>query len=201
MGEPAPRPRTFHRLSRVAFSEPAAITLIYNGTTIFHVAAIATKIIGEGSGLMTVSIFADKNCQPSMDELFGAVGPRRYLWESLSEFVEQGYRAEPSLKFYAGGGGWVVWFRRGGRTIFVLYPRQSGFKAQVILGPSQVAGALALPLGATVRKALEGAHDYPEGRWILADVESEQDAGDIRQLLTLKLGPMKPRKPSPAASR
>jgi hypothetical protein len=37
-----------------------------------------------------------------------------------------------------------------------------------------------------VSGVLEGAYEFPEGRWLFIKIESEEDLNDIRQLLMLR---------------
>ena len=57
---------------------------------------------------------------------------------------------------------------------------------------------MALPLGERARRALEGAKKFPEGRWFLLELESEQDAWDVEQLVLTKSRP--PRRKAPEAA-
>ena len=45
---------------------------------------------------------------------------------------------------------------------------------------------MGLALGQNVRKAIEDAHPYPEGRWLFIKVASKHDLDQVKQLLTVK---------------
>jgi hypothetical protein len=136
---------------------------------------------------MGISTFTDKQHQPTMAEVFADLGSKRPLWDSLTQFIADNYRVRGEFKFYVSKKyGWVVWYRQSGKTLVALYPGQGYFTAQIILASAQVEQAFQLKLGRASRKVLEGAHPYPEGRWLFLRVDSERDLEDVKRLLLLK---------------
>jgi hypothetical protein len=77
-------------------------------------------------------------------------------------------------------------FAKGGKTLLSLYPAKESFTAQIIIGPGEAEKAFSLTLGENVRKVLESANEFREGRWLFVKVESKQDARDIQELLLVK---------------
>ena len=138
---------------------------------------------------MPKSAFADKDRPPTMEDVLGVIGTKRPLFESVVEFVEGTYGVSGFLKYYGKNYGWMVQYRRAGRTLVSLYPREEAVTVQVVLGPRHVREALAMKLGKNVRTALQEARDYPEGRWLFIDLETERDVRDVRGLLLLKSPP------------
>ena len=147
---------------------------------------------------MSFSAFKDPNSPPSMGEMLAILGAARPLWEELAGFMADSYGIEGEIHSYGKASGWMVWFRRSGKTLLALYPREGGVTAGVVIGPSQEETAMALPLGERARRALEGAKMFPEGRWFLLELESEQDAWDVEQLVLTKSRP--PRRHAPEAA-
>jgi len=66
-------------------------------------------------------------------------------------------------------------------------------KEPIVLGPTLTKEAFGLKLGKNVRKILECAHEFPEGRWLFIIVESKQDLSDVEHLLQLKARPLQNR--------
>lgn len=60
----------------------------------------------------------------------------------------------------------------------------------MILAPDQIGRALGLPLGPQVRKVIQDAQPYPEGRWLFVKVTSDADLNDVQQLLALRAMPV-----------
>lgn len=140
---------------------------------------------------MGIGAFIDKEHQPTMEEIFAVVGSKRSLWEDLSRFVVENYRVQGDLMFYGKNYGWAVRYRRGGKALLSMYPGKDSFTVQIIVSPAQVERTSGLALGEKVKKVIEEAHQYPEGRWLFIKIESGQDLKDIQQLLMLKSQPAK----------
>lgn len=140
---------------------------------------------------MPISTFAEKEHRPTMKEVLASVGIKRPLWENLITFVANNFGTkEGDFRFYGKNYGWALRFRKGGKALLSLYPAKESFTAQIIVGRSEAEKAFNLTLGENSRKVLEGAHEFHEGRWLFLKVESEEDAKDIQQLLTVKLRPV-----------
>jgi hypothetical protein len=70
-----------------------------------------------------------------------------------------------------------------------LYPQNSYFVAQVVLGSAQAEQALALKLGKNVHTVIEDAPQLHDGRWIFIKVRTPKDVKDVEQLLLIKKRP------------
>jgi hypothetical protein len=143
---------------------------------------------------MTTGAFLDKASQPTGDEILSALAASRPLWEALTGFVADAYRVEGETLFAGKKDGWAVRYRKGGKSLLWMFPRKGSFRALVVLGEAAVEKALAAPISAKTRSAIEGAHQYHDGRWVYMPVESEQDIDDIQQLLVAKASPARRRR-------
>ena len=128
---------------------------------------------------MAMGVFADKEHRPTEEEVLAAVGTSRPWWENLTRFVTDNYRTREGLAFYGKNYGWAVRFRRGGKALLSMYPGQESFTVQIILSQTQTEKALSLDIGDKVRKVVEEAHQFPEGRWLFIKVGSEQDLAEV----------------------
>jgi hypothetical protein len=142
---------------------------------------------------MAVGTFVDKQNQPTMKGIFASIGSKKELWDSLERFVAENYRTKRDFAFYGRNYGWALRFRKAGKALLSMYPGESSFTAQIVLGATSTKKASSLRLGRNVRTVLRNAHEFPEGRWLFIKVGSKQDVRDVQQLLLLKEEP----KPSP----
>jgi hypothetical protein len=136
-----------------------------------------------------IGTFIDKQRQPTMDEVFAALGDARPAWEHLVEYVSASYRVQSDFRYYGKSYGWAQRIRKGSKALLSLYPRQGGFAVQIVLVESGVQEALRGNLGPNARRAIAAANPYPEGRWLFVDVESDEDVADVKTLLGLKARP------------
>ncbi|WXG42029.1 MAG: DUF3788 domain-containing protein [Candidatus Freyarchaeum deiterrae] len=142
---------------------------------------------------MTIGFFLTKEQQPTMEEILTALGSKRALWEKLTQFITNNYRTREDFAFYGKNYGWAKRFRKGGKALLSLYPGKGSFTAQIILGQTETEKVSSLNLSNKVKKILEDAHQYTEGRWVFVKIESEQDINDVQQLLMVKFSPTKKR--------
>jgi hypothetical protein len=137
---------------------------------------------------MSVGIFIEKKVQPTEAQIIEALGPSLPVWQELAAHLRATYPVTEEYKFmYGKNYGWALKFNIKSQLLTALYPAQDCFFAQVNLPPEGVERALGMPLGANARRAIDGAHPYPEGRWVFARVESATDAEDIRKLLVVRV--------------
>jgi hypothetical protein len=150
---------------------------------------------------MSKGVFTDRVHRPTPDEIFVALGPRRKSWDELDQYVVENYQVQGELIFGGLNYGWAVRFRKGGKTLLVLFPGQKEFIAQVVVGRSLLKKAQALKLGENARRVLESAKRFYEGCWLYIKVSSRQDSLDIQQLVALKAKPRPLRKETLSAAR
>jgi len=137
---------------------------------------------------MSVGVFTDRKHPPTEAEVLEAIGPRLPLWEALAAYLRTTYPVEEDFKFmYGKPYGWARRFRIKGQLLTSLYPTEGGFKAQLNLSGEAVERALTMGLKRNAAEAIAAAHPYPEGRWVFMPVESEEDLGDVKQLLALRV--------------
>jgi hypothetical protein len=136
---------------------------------------------------MSVGCFTDKKYQPSEMEVAAALGDCLKLYQSLASWLRESYPVEEDFHFmYGKKYGWALRFRIKKQFLTNLYPAEGHFKVQANLPPEAVEMALILNLGENARRAIEGAHPYPEGRWVFAAVQSAADLADAQRLIQLR---------------
>jgi hypothetical protein len=140
---------------------------------------------------MTASgLLLDPTTAPTARELAASLGSTRPLWDRLVSWMLETYGLTGEPLFTTREDGWALRFRRSGRALLTLQPLADGrFKALVVLGPSvwdQVAG---VGLGSVVKAAWDGAHPYPDGRWLFLAVDDDETVDDIERLIALKSPP------------
>ncbi len=137
---------------------------------------------------MGFSAFTERKNKPNERQVRQVIGGKFPIWQGLILFLCEKYPVIANFKFlYGQDYGWGLRFSIKSQLLTSLYPNTESFFAQVNLSPEGVDRALRLPLGTNALQAIEGAHPYPEGRWVFIRVESEADAQDVRQLLALRV--------------
>ena len=143
---------------------------------------------------MAISAFADRDHPPTFDQVCDVLGSRQSLWIRLNEFMLDYYGLPGEWKFYGKSYGWIVWFRKSGKTIVAFYPQNESLTVQIVLGQTLVPQALNLKLGARTRERIQETPQLHDGRWLFIPVRTDRDAHDVEQLILLKAPPKRSKK-------
>jgi len=146
---------------------------------------------------MTVP-FSDRDHAPRPEAFIEAVGPEAARWRALTGWLADRYGLAGEPYWDGAATGWCLRYRRGGRSLLTLIPRDDAFRALVVVGPSAWAAAAGADLGQVVRSAWDGARPYPDGRWLWLDVADDETVAGIEALVALKSPP--PRHPRRSAA-
>ena len=136
---------------------------------------------------MSYGLFADKQIQPSPNEINEALGIVRAEWTSLCDFLRSHYRTQEDFKFlYGCDYGWALRFRNKGKLLTALFPNRDHFISLVILNGKQLGSAEKFKLHSSARRAIDSANLYAEGKWLFVKVIGPNDVKDVETLLDLK---------------
>ena len=129
--------------------------------------------------------------QPSMEEL------DRYadnpLWPELRQYLKDTYGAEPRMDYSRCGlePGWNVKFKKSGRALCTIYPKESYFTVMVAVGRKEKE-AVEVLLPDSSEKIQEIYHQTQEWngqRWLMIDLEDPDDCcEDVFRLIKIRSG-------------
>ncbi len=141
-----------------------------------------------------IGAFTERGRLPTDAEVRAALGPAAARWDALVAFCEAAYRPRADWAFLGRAYGWMLRFRKSGRTLLSLFPGRGAVTALVVVPSDAFTRVPDLGLTAHVADAVAGAQAYAEGRWVYASVEDDADVASVRALVEL-------RTPVPAARR
>ncbi len=130
--------------------------------------------------------------RPEQEEIDGYVASP--LWGELRGFLEGRYGVAPAAEYSRCGmaPGWNVKYKKGGRSLCTLYPREGGFDCLIVIGAREEAGAgLALPACTPyVRELYRAAKPLNGGRWLMIAVDAPEILEDVKRLIQVRAGAM-----------
>lgn len=140
---------------------------------------------------MTVGAWRRWSDHPSPEQLSEHMSERGLrLWQSLRGWLLATYGLRGEAAWTDEDMGWVLRYRRRGRSLLTLFPTaDGGCSALVVLGPSLWGAVDDLVLGETTWEAYSSATAYADGRWLFLRVADAETVGDIRRLVALKAPP------------
>ena len=129
-----------------------------------------------------------KEREPSLADI--AVYTDTPLWAALLEHVETTYGVAPKVEYSvcSGAPGWNVKYRKGGRALCTLYPREGYYICLVSVGAAEAEEAeLALPTCTDYLKALYSAvKPFNGARWLMVNVTDADILRDTERLIALR---------------
>lgn len=137
---------------------------------------------------MALSAFADKAHSPEPDELAKTLGRTSKLWARIVSDIARDY--DPIAENWSFAGekyGWSMRLKRKDRVVLYLIPQVKSFLAAIVLGEKAVAATRQQDLPDHVRKLIDSARPYVEGRGIRLPVTSRNDLDVIHKLVSAKM--------------
>ena len=133
----------------------------------------------------------DKSRRPSLEEIGEYVG--NPLFSQFCGEVKDRYQCAERIEFSACSmeKGWNVKFKKSGKALCTVYPREAYFTAMVVVGQKEKGlGGPALPSCAAALQELYARTREANGqRWLMIDLEDRDDLyRDVFRLMDIRTG-------------
>ena len=134
-----------------------------------------------------------KEMQPTQEQIAQYV--ESPLWQELNSHLSQTYKIAPKMDYsdcLMDNGfwrGWNVKYKKSGKSLCTLYPKQGRFIALVVVGAKESAEAdLLIPLCDEYTQALYNqTKTHMGGKFLTIEVTSESILRDLMQLTALRV--------------
>jgi hypothetical protein len=127
--------------------------------------------------------------EPTTEQIYEYIGKKSLnAWNTLHEFVTINYDFELDLSYWGDKHGWILRYRKSGKTLVSFYPEKGGFTVQVILGKKEVAKFEDIrgDLSADIIKLFDETEQFHDGRWLYIKQPEMGTTSDIEKLIQLK---------------
>ncbi len=136
---------------------------------------------------MDASIFQDKTEQPDIGMLRNAIGNAYECWEAVKNYVFEKYPKALEEWNFANKYGWSCRLKDNKRAIVYLLPRDKFFKVAFVFGQKAYDEIMSSQIADEIKKELQIAKVYAEGRGIRIAITDGQLIPDIKMLVDIKL--------------
>lgn len=134
------------------------------------------------------SIFPDKQQQPTEKLLENALGKAYPLWKQIVDFTHASCAAaKDEWKLSSEKLGWSFRINDVKKVIVYLMPFENAFQLSMVFGERAVNNILASDIDESLKKELQQAKAYAEGRGIRIRVNNSSLLKDIFKLIGFKL--------------
>lgn len=129
-----------------------------------------------------------RTAQPSLAEIGKTL--QNPLWDALTAHLDEGYGIVPNIEYSvcSGAPGWNVKYRKGGRSLCVLYPNPAFFTCLVCIGAREQMEAELLLTACTeyTRALYESSGGVNGTRWMMLAVTSADILEDAKALISTR---------------
>jgi hypothetical protein len=116
------------------------------------------------------------------------LGSTYALWKQVEEFTVAEYPGAISAWHFSGDKyGWSFRISDKKRVLVYLLPRDGFFKVALVFGQKATDAVLASKVADAIKKELEAAKPYAEGRGIRIEVKNKSIVKDIKKLVEIKI--------------
>ncbi len=135
-----------------------------------------------------ISVFVDKTVKPTEKDLTEKLGAKHKLWRGIHDLVLSKYPEGFAEWNYPGKKyGWSYRIKDKRRAIIYFLPRDKYFKVAFVFGDKAMTKIMRSNVSERIKKELNEARKYVEGRGIRIEVKNESIIPDIEQLIEIKL--------------
>ena len=130
--------------------------------------------------------------EPTEKQILEYIGMKASkLWIALEEFMTMNYDFQPELSYWGDKYGWILRYRKSGKTLVSFYPEKGGFTVQVILGKKEVEKfeGIREELGSDIVSLFDETKQFHDGRWLYIKQPEVGTLGDVEKLIQLKRNP------------
>jgi Protein of unknown function (DUF3788) len=134
------------------------------------------------------SIFIDKLKTPDDSDLKSGLKDCFRWWKELENYtLEFDALYKPLWKFASEKFGWGFQIKDKKRAIVYLLPRDKYFKVGLVFGKKAVEKIMSTNIHDSIKKLINDAPEYAEGKGIRIDVKDDSLLNDIKALIQIKI--------------
>lgn len=131
---------------------------------------------------------------PTQEELISIMGMTAFqAWQEINGFIQENYVMD--MLWDKGGkeGHFELKYRRGGKTLCTLYPRDNALRVLIIYGRQEREKfeTARTDYTAFINDFYDNTHQYHDGKWMFIDLTNSALVEDIKKLLLIKRKPNK----------
>ena len=138
---------------------------------------------------MSENVFTAKETQPDEKMVMEKLGTNYAHLESIRQFIDDEIGATTrEWKFYGKKYGWNLKTFLKKRNLFFIIIYDGYFSIGFVFGEKAVKSVLDSDIDPSLKKELEEARKYAEGRGLAIQVDNADCLKDIKQLVRIKVG-------------
>lgn len=129
---------------------------------------------------------------PTNEELYLTMGEEKFkVWSEINCFIEKNYNVECLWDRGGKTGIYELKYRKSGKTLCALYPREQGMRILIVFGKveREKFESSRNEFSQYVNDFYDNTHQYHDGKWLYLDYNSNLPIEDIKKLILIKKKP------------
>jgi hypothetical protein len=129
---------------------------------------------------------------PTQEELSALMRESMYeIWSNIVGFIEKNYELESMWNNGGKTGEYELKYRKSGKTLCALYPRENGLFILIIFGKleREKFESSRTEFSEYINRFYDNTHQYHDGKWLYLDVINNGLTEDIKKLILIKKKP------------
>lgn len=131
----------------------------------------------------------DRNYCPTLDEI-GAYVQNPVFLKFCSEIIET-YKCTPKIEYSCCSmePGWNIKFKKSGKSLCTIYPRESYFTAMIVVGKKEKNAVLAIlpECAERLQEIYDQTHEGNGQKWLMIDLEDlDSIYRDVLRLIKIR---------------
>jgi len=112
-------------------------------------------------------------------------------WKRIQEFIETKYDLVKEILYYGDKYGWLVRYRKSGRTIVSLFPERNSFSFLIVFGKKEIEKFTAQEssFASEIVDIFHNTERLHDGKWLWIRATDSSCFNDITKLIAIKRKP------------
>lgn len=133
----------------------------------------------------------DKSCCPTLEEIGGYI--RTPVFLQFCSQMKEGFQCKEKIEFSSCSWepGWNIKFKKSGKTLCTIYPRESYFTVMVVVGrkEKETLEAILPECTAQIREIYDRTEEGNGQKWLMIDLEDQDKMyRDVFRLIEIRRG-------------
>ena len=137
----------------------------------------------------------DRTREPTETDIFTFISDADAIraWKQIQEYLEIHYDLSKEILYYGDKYGWLVRYRKSGRTIVSLFPEKQSFSFLIVYGKKEIEkfAAQAADFLLSIVDIFRNTPKLHDGKWLWIRIIDASLFEDLKRLIAIKRKPKK----------
>jgi len=138
----------------------------------------------------------DRSREPKETDIITFISDSNAIasWKQIQDYLDTNYDLLKETIYYGDNYGWVIRYRKSGRTIVSLFPEKNSYSFLIVYGKKEIDkfSAQESEFVPAIIDLLQNTKKLHDGKWLWIRVTDSAYFEDLKKLIAIKRKPKKP---------